>query len=214
MDRYGHIDAAKGRAMNDSHERRLLYIAWFCWAAPAAVGVGSTLLYALTDNELFVMSGMLCVPAGIILFLFGVTTLANINTGPRGLILALLLSNFPLAFVCAVVGMGKASIIGGPYLLEVHVANRSGVFIDSAAATYGASSGTTSGIPPNETGSIRLRVPYESRQTPITVFVVSGGKSLSKEMMTMDGDDFLGSRKEELTVEVTRDGIDWPKHSK
>jgi hypothetical protein len=82
-----------------------LRIAWFCWVVPAVVGVGTTILFALTGNEAFAKAGLHCALFGTILFAIGIAFVGAANTGPRILLGILLLSNFPLALACAAVGI-------------------------------------------------------------------------------------------------------------
>jgi hypothetical protein len=89
-------------------DRELLRVAWFCWGAPAGVGIGVTILFLFTDFGAFAILGLLCALVGTILFAVGIAVVGASKTGPRLLLLCLLLSNFPLAFTCAVIGSHHA----------------------------------------------------------------------------------------------------------
>jgi hypothetical protein len=208
MDRRHCFAAAKGRAMRD---RDLLGIAWFCWAVPAVVGVGATILYVLVGESVFISIGLACVPFGIILFLFALPMLATAKTGPRGLLLLLLALNFPLAFVCATIGMATASPFGGSYQLEVVVCNDSDVPIDSAVVTYGKYIGEVRDIPPRTKERIKVKVGYIHQQTDVRLAVHRGENSIRKALRTFDGDDFLGGGFNELSIVAKERSIEWAK---
>jgi hypothetical protein len=199
---------AKGRAMRD---REFLGIAWFCWAAPGAVGAGATILHALTGEGLFLSVGLACVPLGIILFLFALPMIANAKAGPRGLLLLLLFSNFPLAFVCATIGLATASPFGGSLRLEVVVHNASDAPIDSAVATYGKYIGEVRNVAPHVTERIRVKVRYLHEQTDVRLAVHRGEHSIRKTHCTYDGDDFSGGGIRELSTIATDRTIEWKK---
>jgi hypothetical protein len=88
-------------------DRELLGIAWFCWAAPAVVGVGTTILFLLTDVVFFALLGLLCALFGTMLFVLGIAMVVSSQSGPRVLLALLLFSNFPLAIACASVGTNR-----------------------------------------------------------------------------------------------------------
>lgn len=190
--------------MND---RDLLRIAWICWAVPAITGVGSTILSATTGEFFFAWLGLLCIPVGVGLFLLGVAMLAAAKSSPRGLILALLLGNFPLAFICACVGIATTPAFRGDYRLEVSVANDSDAVIDSAVVTYGEYSAKAESIPPHATERVKLKVGYLLAQTQVNLTVRRGGNTLQKTLCTFDGDDLHGEGVNHVAAEVSANEI-------
>jgi len=192
-------------------DAQLLRVAWCCWAAPAVVGVGSTILHALTGEGAFIFIGLACVPFGVILFLIALPMLATAKSGPRGLLFLLLASNFPLALACATIGMATASPFGGSYRLEVVVHNDSDTPIDSAIVTYGKYMGEVRDIPPRTKERIKVKVGYIHEQTDVRLAVHRGRNSVRKTIRTYDGDDFSGGGFRELSMIATDRGIEWAK---
>jgi len=188
-----------------------LRVAWLCWGIPALVGVACTVFFVLTHHLLLMMIGLVLLPVGIVLSVVGGWMLRDSDSGPRALIAILLLSNYPLACFCAWTGLHAASPSGGRYRLEVLVRNDNGSPIDSAVVTYGKYIGELRNIPPLATARIKLNVGYLSDQTDVRLAVHRGENSVRKTLCTLDGDDFLGSGFNELSMVSKERKIEWAK---
>jgi len=196
MDRY-HDDApAKGRAMRDRH---LLRIAWYCWGVPAILGVGATALHVLTREPIFIPIGLSCALVGPILFAVGLAMVGAARSGPRGALLLLLISNFPLAFACAVVGM----TVDAGAVVKVAVINHSNSAIDGVDVKFGRSRVSVHPIPIGGKGSLRLITRY-SDAGQLSVSVTLNGKANSIDLGRYDSDDPPNDRYD---LVVTDEGI-------
>jgi len=179
-------------------DRSRLETAWVCWAVPAFVGVGATLFHWFSDDQQAVVLGLLCLPVGVLLFFVGFFNAVAAKTGRRGLVILLLLGNFPLALACAWVGLQSHMAV------SVKLVNDSAQTID-AVATFDGAVAERRAIPPNGSATLTLRL----RATERSEFLLNVGLGSQTEQIMIgsyDADDLLGGMRR-VRVRVTNDGF-------
>jgi len=158
------------------------------------------LFYWLTEHPVFGPIGLFCILAGIILFIFGAAALANTQSGPRGLILALMLSNFPLALMCGALSAREM----GTHRIDILVVNASDRPIDSAVATFDKAKAIESAIGPGTSRRLRL-VMFAVHRDDVRLSISRGDQTEHIKLGSYDSDDLFETRT--IRIEVANDGF-------
>jgi hypothetical protein len=170
-------------------------LAWFCWAAPAAVGVAATVLK-------MPLVGVVNLAIGIYCFILGMDLTLRTVRRTRILLVVLLLSNFPLALLCMEIGSRSTGEDG---CAVVEVVNKSSGEIETAAVKFG---NKVEKIGPIPIGGKRFaRSPVITTHIGIYVTAVVAGKELSFTLGAFDSDDIHDSGA--MIVDVFDDDIRW-----
>jgi hypothetical protein len=90
-------------------DRDRFRIAFFCWIIPAFIGVSATIAFRVSCDPVCPEIGLACVPFGVACFFVGIVHVAMTETGPRKLMVGLLLSNFPLSVICLMIRLQEAT---------------------------------------------------------------------------------------------------------
>jgi hypothetical protein len=184
--------------MNDADR---IGFAWFCWGIPALFGVFVTAMHAATGEGFLVVLGLLCIPFGTLLFLVGVGMLVLAKSGPRRLVLGLLLSNFPLAYLCALIGFHSMSAFGA----EVYIFNKSDHPFEEVAVVYNEVIAHRYGkVHPGNMMRIKVSIGSGGRDD-MTLTLTHNGRELTLVLGNYDADDLIGGQT--IRVEVTNDGV-------
>ena len=186
--------------------RWLLKAAVACSAIPLVLGVGASVLFALSSAYIFIDAGVLVLVVGPVLFVTGMACLGTFcfyhcrlpqidrrgRDGRRaGWTLALLLANWPAALACLIL----ASVAeGGTYRgLNLTVANERAVPVGPVDVIAG---GRTFHFDTIASGS---RVEPSRRINVRHGFVVQAGGSTPESFRGFDEDDLWGQKTLKLT---------------
>jgi hypothetical protein len=182
---------------NESDEQANIdALAWFCWAAPAMIGVAATALGWVLVGILNVFFGVVCFVLGSILALTSVRR-------RRLLLFVLLLSNFPLALMCASIGSQNAFAHFGTAVAQIEIVNKSAVPIESVTVSFGGDVSRVGTIAVGTTG--RIESPRIGRRDDMILSARLGVRDFSFALGNFDSDDVGGV----MVVDVFDDGVRW-----